>query len=98
MYQLKGSQPSHQNTLPAVVVSAAAAGAHDCGQAHWIPSGVPRTGDEYLDFSCHEIVRITPHTPSLIWRDDTFFFCSSFCQQRFAQAPDEFLMARFVVN
>ncbi|NIO42884.1 MAG: hypothetical protein GTO41_23655 [Burkholderiales bacterium] len=60
-------------------------------QTHWIPSGAARCGDEFVDFSCHEVVRITPQTPTSTWRDDTFFFCSSFCRQRFVRAPDEFL-------
>lgn len=65
-------------------------------QLHWIPSGMPRRGDEYVDVSCQAPIRITPQTPRATWRNDTYFFCSDACRRRFAQAPDALLTARGV--
>ncbi len=94
MCQSRGSQPNYQNINIAASASAADTGTPNRGQTHWVPSGMPRCGDEYVDFSCHALVQITPPTPTSKWRNDTFFFCSTFCRQRFAQAPDEFLTVR----
>ena len=53
--------------------------------------GWPHTGDICMDLACHDLVRLTPRTPRFHWRGDTFFFCSSFCRQRFAISPDAYL-------
>lgn len=98
MNQSMGSQPAYHNIVSAAAASAAGAGTPERGQIHWIPSGLPRNGDEYVDVTCHGLVRITPQTPTLKWHDDNFFFCSTCCLQRFAQAPDESLTARFAAN
>jgi len=98
MSQSKGSQAVYQNTKTAASASAAHAAMSDCAQLHWIPAGMPRCGDQLVDVSCHGIVRITLQTPRLKWRDDTFFFCSTLCRERFARAPDEFLTAHDVDN
>lgn len=63
---------------------------------HWIPSGIPRRGDEYVDVSCRAVVRITPQTLRATWRNDTYFFCSATCLRRFLQAPDALLTVRGV--
>ncbi len=96
MSRSKGSQAVYQNTKTAASASAAGAAMSDCVQSHWTPAGMPRCGDQFVDVSCHGVVRITPQTPRLKWRNDTFFFCSTFCRQRFAQTPDEILTARDV--
>jgi hypothetical protein len=86
MNQSTGSQFTHQYISSAASVSA--------GRTHWSPSGVPRYGDEFLDFSCHELVRLTPQTPMLEWCDDKLFFCSTSCRQRFVHSPEKFLAMR----
>lgn len=98
MSQSKGSQPAYQNIISAAAAAAVGAGTPERGQTHWIPSGIPRNGDEYIDVACYGLVRIAPQTLTLKWQDDDFYFCSAFCRQRFAQAPCESLIARFATN
>lgn len=98
MSQSKDSQAVYQNTKTAASASAVDAAMSDCAQLHWVPAGMLRRGDQFVDVSCHGIVRITLQTPRLKWRNDTFFFCSTFCRERFARAPDEILTAHDVCN
>ena len=44
-----------------------------------------------LDLVCHGTVSLTPATHQLRWGEDVFYFCSSFCQRRFASHPEAFV-------
>ncbi len=52
------------------------------------------TGDELIDLACYDIVRVQHDTSRLQCGDDTFYFCSPFCQHRFTGALEAFVPVR----
>jgi YHS domain-containing protein len=56
--------------------------------------GLPLTGDELIDLTCHDVVRVQRNTSRLQCGDDTFYFCSPFCRHRFAVALEAFVPLR----
>lgn len=51
--------------------------------------------DEYVDLVCHHAVAVQNETASARWREDTYFFCSPFCRQRFRAEPSAFVPAQY---
>ena len=48
-------------------------------------------GDTVVDLVCNDVVRVHGETPRHFWSDDTFYFCSPFCQRRFGAQPETFV-------
>ena len=49
-----------------------------------------RAGDTVVDLVCNDVVHVHSDTPRHFWSDDTFYFCSPFCQRRFGAQPETF--------
>ncbi len=62
--------------------------------AHSALRGLPLTGDELIDLTCYDVVRVKRKTSRLQCGDDTFYFCSPFCRHRFAVALKAFVPVR----
>lgn len=62
--------------------------------AHLALRGLPLTGDELIDLTCYDVVRIQRDTWRLQCGDDTFYFCSPFCRHRFAVALEALIPVR----
>ena len=52
------------------------------------------TGDELIDLTCYDVVRVQHDTSRLQCGDDTFYFCSPFCRHRFTVALEAFVPVR----
>lgn len=59
--------------------------------AHSALRGLPLTGDELIDLTCYDVVRVQRDTSRLQCGDDTIYFCSPFCRHRFAVALATFV-------
>jgi len=54
----------------------------------------PAIDDAYVDLVCHDSVVLHRDTASTEWCEDTYFFCSPFCRQRFRATPSAFVPPR----
>lgn len=48
----------------------------------------------FVDLVCEGIVRRRADTLAVAWDQDTYYFCSPFCQRRFAPGPQAFVPSR----